>query len=61
LAKWLVDKNLDEGDGITVGNREQSCSNSCKSAEVKLIMLEQRLAGGGGTLSLDPMESLLIW
>jgi hypothetical protein len=61
VAQWLADKKLNEDAGVMAANREQSCSNSCDSAEEKLITLAERLAGGGGMLPLDPMESPLIW
>jgi hypothetical protein len=61
LAIWLVDKQLDEDNGVVAANREQSCSNCCDLTEEKLIKLEERLVGGRGMLLQHLMESLLIW
>jgi hypothetical protein len=36
---------LNEDAGVMAANREQSCSNSCDSAEEKLITLAERFAG----------------
>lgn len=55
------DEKLNDGTGVMAANREQSYSNSRGSVEVKLVMLSESLAGGGGIMPLDPMESLLMW
>ena len=48
MAQWLADKKLNEDAGVMAANREQSCSNSCDSAEEKLLTLADAAAGSNG-------------